>query len=331
MIRVAAKKSQLFQDFHIPIEDGAYLAAKAMFPRQNIEPQRVILMVPLVGAALGQWLVTFRSFAKFGSIMVNFEYRGHPNSTGRFELDKTIDDARHAMLWAADFADQLKLPLHAFAVCYGVFPVLAQFGPNGLGPGLLKSINTVSGLFRTDQILRFENFVPVFARHLGRPLSLEELLAGIAENRFDWDGDTFRGALHEYLSGLFPELRIGRDYFEDLHYPCTNIQKTLNQLAHAHYLDNISIPPDIPCNIYYGRMDNLLDLHLEEGRRAYRERVLSLIPHANVVEGEYDHYGQGPGHNDVINGLAGDIARADHRVIPAHHLSHTREFRKIPR
>ncbi len=206
------------------------LQAKLMLPKPPMVPQRVVLIPPLVGAGAGQPLLTFRNFSRRGAIAISFEYRGHPSSTGTFELDKTIDDTRGALIWAADFARDRGLPLHGFATCYGTIPLLAQFKDGGYGP-LLRSVNTISGLYRLNQILRVEDFAPVVSRHLGREISAEEMLAGIAEDTLDCRGTAFQQALSEYLGGLMPELRVGHDFFEELKYDRVNLRQTLLQFS----------------------------------------------------------------------------------------------------
>ena len=130
---------------------------------------------------------------------------------------------------------------------------------------------------------------------------------------------------------MFPELRIGRDYFEDLTYDRINIAKTLLQLSGARYLDDVRIPPEIPCNVYVGLQDNLLNMHTEEGRKAYHQRILSMIPHAHIVEGNYDHYGQGPEHNTGISSLTDDMAASEKHAIPAPHFATVEQPRRVPR
>ena len=145
-----------------------------------------------------------------------------------------MSDVHHALVWAWNYANDRGLPLHGFATCYGTIPLLAQFRKGGCG-GVLKSINTVSGLFRLDQILRFEDFARIFSDHLGQELSIGEFFARLGRGTINCQGDAFRDALQEYLKGLFPELRIGRDFFEELPYHRVRIPETLRQLAKARY------------------------------------------------------------------------------------------------
>jgi hypothetical protein len=200
------------------------------------------------------------------------------------------------------------------ATCFGTVPLLAQFA-DGDCRYPFWSFSTVSGLFRLDQILRFEDFAPVLSRHVGTRLDRTTLLEGIAGQAFDPNGDAFRHALHEYLSGVFPELRVGRDYFEELDYDRADIPRTLLQLSRARYLDGVAFPPEIPCNFFAGRNDQLLGLHTEAGRKAYRAQVLSLIPHAELHEMEFDHYGRGPDHRAVIERLGDLFEKSERRMV----------------
>jgi hypothetical protein len=330
MTGTSTAKNRLFEDRQIPTEGGDLLHAKIMMPKPPISPRRVVLISPLVGASAAQPLLIFRNFTRRGSIMISFEYRGHAESTGTFELDRTVSDVHHALLWSRDYAANLGLPLHAFATCYGTIPLLAQFKGQGCGR-VFKSINTVSGLFRLDQILRFDNFASVLGRHLGREMSKPEFLAALAGLEIDWNGDAFRNALREYLTGLFPELRIGRDFFEEIQYDRVKIPQTLLQLSQASYLDGFAVPPEIPCNVFFGRNDDTLATETVEGREAYRQRVLSLIPHAELHEREFDHFGRGVDHDDVIEHLSDIFERHDGTAVPPPHIDEMTRIRRIPR
>ena len=250
-------KSRLFEDHIIPTEDNEVLFAKLLMPKLPMQPQRVVFFAPLVGAGAGQQLMTFRNFSRRGAIVISYEYRGHPQSTGMFELDKTIVDTHHALIWASNYANELGLPLHGFATCYGVVPLLAQFQKGGCGH-LLRSISTISGLYHLNQILRIEDFALIVSRYLGLELDASSLLAGIAEEVLDCDGHAFRQALREYLSGLMPDLRVGLDYFEELNYERVNMRQTLLQFSRGDYLDGVNVPPWIPCTACIGLQDELL-------------------------------------------------------------------------
>jgi hypothetical protein len=321
-------RNRLFEEHRIPTEGDDVLHAELMMPRPPARAQRVVFIAPLVGAGAAQPLVIFRNFTRRGAILVSFEYRGHVRSSGTFELDKTVSDVRHALWWSWNYAQDRGLPLHGFATCFGTVPLLAQFAGHGCGC-LLRSISTVSGLFRLDQILRIEDFSRVFSRHLGRALSAAALLAEIARETFDPAGEAFRAALLEYLGGLFPELRVDWDHFEELHYGRVDIPRTLRQLSQARYLDGVQVPPEIPCNFYMGRHDDSLSLHTVEGREAYKRHILSLIPHATLYEGEFDHFGRGIEHDAVIDHLSDLFARFDRATVPAHHLHKIAQLRSV--
>ncbi len=307
--------SRLFEEHHIPTEGGDLLHAKLMLPKPPTFPKRLVVIPPLIGAGASQPLVIFRNLTRRGAILLSFEYRGHPRSTGIFELDKTITDTRYALVWAENYATERGLPLHGFATCYGVIALAAQF-TDKTRPPPIWSFNAISGLFRLDQILRFEDFAPIFSSHLDRELTTAALLQGIADDAFDWNGDAFRLALREYLKGLFPELRVEHDYFEELRYEHVDIPRTLLQLSRARYLDGLAVPPDVPCNFFFGRNDDVLSLHTREGRKAYQEHVLSLIPHAQLYEAEIDHFGRGPDHDPVIDKLGDLFEECEARAVP---------------
>ena len=323
---VPVSKNQLFDDHQVFTEGGDRLHVKIMRPKPPMVPRRVVFMSPLVGAGAAQPLLIFRNMTRRGSVLLSFEYRGHARSTGHFELDRTLVDVRHALSWAWSYANDRMLPLHGFATCYGVIPLLAQFKAAGCGH-LLASINIISGLFRLDQILRFEDFAARLAPRLGREIGRETLLAELADRTIDCSGDVFRSALFDYLSGLFPQLRVGASSFEELQYERVNIPETLLQLSRARYLDDIHVPPEIPCSVFCGRNDEILGLNTLEGRQAYRDRVLSLVPHASLYERAFDHFGRGPEHDRVIDHVGDIFEQSDAPRIPALYDRQIIEFR----
>lgn len=308
-------KPRLFEEHQVPTEGRDLLHAKLMLPKPPGFAKRLVFIPPLIGAGASQPLIIFRNMTRRGAVLMSFEYRGHRRSTGTFDLDATIADTRHALDWATDYARRRGLPLHGFATCYGVIALAAQFARGGHGRRLW-SLNTISGLFRLDQILRFEDFAPLFSRHLATEVSAAEVLEGIAGQAFDFGGDPFRNALREYLQGLFPELDVGRDHFEELAYERVDIPRTLLQLARARYLDGLAVPAHVPCNFFFGRNDDVLLLDAVQGREAYRRHVLSLIPHAQLHECEIDHFGRGPDHDPVIDKLSDLFEQCESRMVP---------------
>ncbi len=322
------RNSQLFEEHQIPSEGGNFLNAKLMLPKPSVPPRRLVFISPLVGASAAQALIVFRKLSRRGSVIMSYEYRGHSRSTGRFELDKTIVDTRYALDWAVDYARSNGLPLHGFATCFGVVPLLAQFANGGRGAPF-SSISAISGLLRLDQLLRFDDFASVLSRHFGTRLDSTNLLERIRNLSLDVCGTPFRDALEEYLTGHFPDLRIGRDYFEELRYDRANTVQTLLQLAEARYLDAASLPQQIPCRFYLGRHDELFGLHTHEGRRAYRDQVLSLIPHAQLYEMDFDHFGRGADHDRTLDGLGDLFEESERRKSPSDLTRNIRGRREI--
>jgi hypothetical protein len=321
---LGTSKSRLFEDREIPTGGADVLRASLMLPRPPNAPKRLAFVAPLVGAGASQALILFRNLTRRGTVLVSFEYRGHARSGGTFDLDKTIADVHSALKWASEYAARRGLPLHAFATCYGAVPLAAQFA-NGREGWPLRSFSTVSGLFRLDQILRFEDFAVIFSGCLGRRLDAAALLAGLARREIDCDGEPFRQALQEYLAGLFPQLSVGANHFEELQYDRADIPNTLLQLSRACYLDGLALPPEIPCHCFFGRSDDLMGLHTQQGREAYRSRVLSLIPHAEFHECEVDHFGRGPDHERVIETLGDLFEKCDTRPCARTRRVHRRD------
>lgn len=121
--------------------------------------------------------------------------------------------------------------------------------------------------------------------------------------------------MREYLAGLFPKLRVGQDHFEELHYDRVDMRNTITQLLHNSYLDSVCIPPELPCNVIYGRNDDVMSLHIPEGREDYRKNVLSMIPHAEVHEMEIDHFGYGPERAAMFERVGDFIEKLEARAV----------------
>jgi hypothetical protein len=309
-----SRRSGAFEDYVVPTEGRDVLHARLMRPRSRDVAERLVFISPLVGAGASQALVLFRSLTRRGATLMSFEYRGHFRSSGTFHLDSTIVDTRYALEWACGYARRCGLPLHGFATCYGAVPLAAQFARGSRGFPLW-SFSTISGLFALDQIIRFEDFVPILSRRVGAPLDGTALLEEVASRRLDVNGDAFRSALREYLKGLFPELRVGRDYFEELQYARADVAQSVLQLARARYFDELAVPPAIPCRFFFGRNDDALGLRTRERREAYRSHILSLIPHAEIREMEFDHFGRGPDHEAVLEQLADFFEESERRAV----------------
>jgi hypothetical protein len=297
---IASSKSGLFEEHTIPTEGNDRLFAMTMMPKR---PRRVVFMAPLIGAGAAQAPMTFRNMTRHGCVLLSFQYRGHPRCTGTFTLDRTIVDTRHALIWAWNYASERGLPLHALTQCYGTIPLLAQFAQGGCGT-LVKSISLGSALVRMDQIIQIGDFVPFLSRRLGRKLDIAGLREGLAEHTFDWKGPACREALFEYLSQMFPELRVTWDSFEELSYDRADLGQTLLQFMRARYLHGITVPSSIPCHLFLGHRDEMMNLHTPQGREVYENNVRMLIPHAVPHYYDIDHFGRGPGREPLIEVMA---------------------------
>ena len=326
---ITTSKSRIFEDHSIPTADNNSLCAVTMRPKPSTPAQRVVMISPLAGAGAGSQLKVFRDFARRGAIMICYEYRGHPRSTGTFDLDGTVADTHHALVWALDYARELGLPLHGFGTCYGAITLLEQFKPGGCGP-CLRSVATASGLYHLHQIMSIEDFTPIVARHLGRDLDTEALVEGIEQGTVDCDGLPLRKALREYLTSLMPELRIELDSFEELRYDRIDMRGMLLQFARANYLEGVKVPPSVPATAVFGTGDWLLKADTAEGRERYRNRVAEVIPHAVVHELDMDHYANGPDHERFVKCIGDSFERTDLHAVPPPHVNVPR-YRSVPR
>ncbi|MBN1394906.1 MAG: hypothetical protein JW959_07775 [Pirellulales bacterium] len=293
-------KSRLYEEYAIPTEGKNFLYAVAMMPKQ---PRRVVFMPPLIGAGAAQAPVTFRNMTRHGCILLSFQYRGHPHCSGVFDLDSSVVDTEYSMHWAKKYAEDRGLPLHALTQCYGTVPLLAQF-KGGDCEVVFKSISLGSALVQMDQIMQIDDFVSYLSRNLGIELDRSSLLTGLIEHKFDWNGPACRGALTEYLTDVFPELKVTRESFEELSYERLDLESTLLQFLQSRYFDNVGVPRSIPCHLFVGLRDTFMKLDTREGRQRYERQVRKIIPHAVVHYYDIDHFGRGPGREPLIEVMA---------------------------
>lgn len=323
-------KSRSHEKLTIPSEDGCSLCTVIMRPKPSTPTKQVVLIVPLAGASAGSQLLVFRNFARRGSIVICYEYRGHPKSTGEFDLDATITDTRYALNWALDFAHDHQLPLHGFATCYGVIPLLSQFKEGGQGP-FLRSVTTVSGLYKLHQIMSIDGFAPYISRHFGREMDAATIVKDLEEGVLDCDAPPLRQALREYLLSLMPELRVELDSFEELRYDNLNMRQMLLQFARADYIRGAKVPESVSCTAVMGRQDWLLSTDTDEGREKYMRLVRAVMPHAYIYDLDMDHYGEGPDHDKMAWAGSDAFERADAAQVTAPHCTEVPHFRSLPR
>lgn len=317
------RKHRQFEDELIYTDDGEVLHAQFLWPRPPIRPRRLVFIAPLVGAGGAQMIMLFRTLIRRGSVLMSFEYRGNGKSTGTFELNKSIVDIRNAMIWAWHYANERNLPLHGFSACFGALALMAQFKPGGCG-SLVRSLSFVAPLYKVNQILRVEDLVAV----IGPEWTPEQLVAAFERREFDTASEEFRVALQRYLKHVFPpDFDIGVDYFEQLRYERMKMTETFLQFARDGYIDDVYVPPEIPCNLFLGTNDEMLSHQTVEGREKYKRGFSEHVPHAVYHEHEFDHFGRGVEHDVVMDLIADLFDRYDSTPIPPHHMDRVIKLR----
>ena len=281
--------------------DGS-LSAMLMKPPQG-EPQRLVYIVPLVGSGASQQFLLFKNIVKRGSALLSFEYRGHGASSGAFSMEKSLEDSRTVLAWACGYAAERKIPLHALSTCYGNIPMLSWF--RGRGTGVRpRTLNSVSGLFDLHHIIKIEDFLARYRRSLGGAvLDAGRFTEEVEQGTLPVEGDAYRQALRDFLIGLFPDLRVSRDSFEELAFDRVDMRDTVVQFARMRPLEGVAVPGDLPCLYFYGERDGLMGLDSPLGRLAYENRIDEIVPHAETRARDIDHFGRGPDHGRVIEQL----------------------------
>ncbi len=289
---------------------GESLSAVLMKPPQG-EPLRLVYVVPLIGSGASQQLLLFKNMVKRGSALLSFEYRGHGASSGTFAMEKSLEDSRTVLCWAQHYASERGIPLHALSTCYGNIPMLAWF--NGRAARLrVRTLNSVSGLFDLNHIIKVEDFLVRYQRSLGGvPLDAGRFSELVEQGAIPVEGQGYREALRQFLQAIFPELRVSREAFEALVFDRVDMRDTIVQFSRMRPLQGVAVPPDLPCLYFYGVRDELMGLDTPLGRLAYENRIGGLVPHAETRPMDIDHFGRGPDHGRVIEELCDFLERHD--------------------
>lgn len=290
---------------------GESLSAVLMRPPRG-EIKRLLYIVPLAGSGASQQILRFRTLTRGGSALLSFEYRGHGSSTGTFSIEKSLEDAETVLLWARDHASKEALPLHAVSTCYSTIPMLACFRKERNLFGL-RSLSAVAGLFSLDTIIRIEGFLERFFRdERDKAVSPLDFIGGVRRGIIDPDGDLFRDAVKNYLQGLFPELHITRDAFEELQYSRVDIVAAMEQISQIRPLAGVRIPENMPSLFFYGLRDALMGHDTPGGRARYEARIRSIAPHADIRAVDIDHFGRGPDHDAMGHEMNRFFEQHDH-------------------
>lgn len=310
------RSAKVIEKIRINMPNGEQLASVLMVPAKE-EPKRIVYIVPLVGARAAQQVLRFKSLARRGSALLSFEYRGHGNSSGTFSMEKSLEDSRRVLSWAQEYAAARNIPLHVLTTCYGTLAMLSWFKNGYSAPGV-RSLSAVSGLFDLHRIITLDDFFDRFTRRAGRErFGMTTVLADIIAGTIDTGSDVFRESLREYLKGLFPELRVSSDAFEDLGFNRVDLPESVVQFSRLQPLEGVSVPPDVPCLFYYGTSDRLMGLHTSEGRLQYESAIRVLVPHAGIFSSTIDHFGRGGDHDFVLEQL-GDFHETNEGLL--HHF-----------
>ncbi len=295
--------NRLFSERSIPCPTGERLHALLMSPAQAAA-ERLVFLVPLVGSSASQQILMFKGMVKRGSALLSFEYRGHGRSTGNFSVEKSLEDSRTVYAWAAAHALQQGIPLHVLSNCYGTLAMLSWFRGPAPAPAP-ATLSAVSGLIDMHQIIRAGEFLACYGRlDGGSPRSVPDFLDAVTRGAVDVQGAVFRRALMIYLQGLFPELKVSPEEFEQLAFGRVDMAETLRQFLTMGPLEGVSVPAGVPSLFYYGLRDDIMGLDLAGTRQQYEQRLLTLAPHAEVRSADVDHFGRGLDRDRIVQQLA---------------------------
>jgi hypothetical protein len=304
---------KMFEKVGITSAVGERLEALLMMPAHG-GPKRLVYIVPLMGSGAVQQILRFKSFSKRGSAILSFEYRGHGRSSGTFSLEKSLEDSKTVLQWAQEYAESKNIPLHVHATCYGNMAMLSWFKEGQQHPRGVKTLSAVSGILELNHIIKLEDFLSYYAHCNGTVFpSAAEFIADVEQGTIDVDGGHYRNALRDYLQGLFPELHVTPDAFEELEYRRVDMREMVKQFYRLRPSAGIEVPDDIPCLFFYGVNDGLLGLNRPEGRKAYEARLRAAVPRAEIRGAAVDHFGRGEDRDRILNQLCDYFEENDDR------------------
>ncbi len=296
-------KDITFEDVTIQKNSGEYLHGRIMGHRDSTRAKRLVFISPLAGSGASLQIITFRNFIKRDCKIMSFEYSGHNKSSGTFNLEKSLEDTSVALQWASNYTRNENIPLHTMSTCYGTISLLSTFkdGENKCG---VKTISAVSGLFQMDRILKYDEFLPIYSKYDSRQVrTANEFLDLIAKDKINFNSGSFRDAIELYLKMVFPTLRVGKNYFEELNYARTDIKETLLQTRLLNPLSKLNVPKELSSHFFFGLRDNVLGLVNPIERDKYFQCVKKIMPSAEIYTADIDHFGRGPDHDKVIDKL----------------------------
>lgn len=261
--------------------------------------RRILLIPPLVGARGILGIRTFRYFLRSGCILMSFDYCGHYDGLNtKFTLGNTFRDTEVALHHAIEYSKEMKLPLHVVGSCYGLIPLL--YALNNLEwPPEVKSLFSVSGLLRIDDLLKFDGYKPHLAKRGIQFENKSDFIHFMSSHKTDFINTRkkYIDALTDYFLEAFQELQdvISSERFGVLRYSNADFHKTFYEFMTLE-LPEIRIPEHFPCLFFLGDRDTVFGFQTESRVEDFLGTVGRIAPHAKILNIRIDHFGRGEDH-----------------------------------
>ena len=227
----------------------------------------IILIPPLIGGSFIFFGRQFTFLVRNGFRVVSFNYRGHGQSGGAFDLNSSFGDA-------LELAESLKsraphLPLFAVGTCSGSMPIFHILTKS---PGLLAGVVFINAIYHLQQTATPLEALGLYTKARGWriPGSAGEMASVV-------------------LDSVFPEISKSSSHFGILDYDRVDFPRvTFEYLFKQGPADFVCDPTPALC--LYGSHDAMLGLdeHSEEMR--YKNEFKRRFADVSFIAFEADHF-----------------------------------------
>ena len=248
-------------------EDGTELI-RVHFGCQGA-PRGLLLIPPLIGGSYLQFGRIFDFTVRNGWEVVSFNYRGHPKSGGRFDVDSAFRDTEEI---AMSLRATRGLPLIGVGLCFGAAPLHFAAARNPSLFDALVFINGIRDLWDSSSPLEAARIFWSARKNLQKPRTT--------------------GLLTVVLDELFPDIDKDLDHFGVLPYQRVDGIRTARQYFFHRRTRQLQ-PISTPALVCYGSEDRLLQLDNEERRKVYLGTFAQRFANLTTVRMPSGHYMDG--------------------------------------
>ncbi len=248
---------------------------------QNADTNRrcrgLVFIPPLIGGDTVQQIRLFRTLCRNRFDLVTFNYAGHGRSTGRFSLNRSLEDTRRIFDRVREISAKEQIPIYGAAACYAAIPLIdsCKSSPSESG----STFGTISGIVLINAIFDLApfSFLRSFGNYYRTRRSIHYPRKGVME------------AFQRFMETLFPGVGIGIGHFGRLKRKQTRLLKTVAESMVFNPLEQVRIN-DIPVLCVYAKQDPILQLHDPAVGEQYERRIQRVCPNIRFFPVNADHF-----------------------------------------